>query len=52
LAWQSPALAGYEGVSAVAALPVAFDNAGPLPTNAGDLTITAASGLYFSAITF
>jgi len=51
LAWQSPELAGYDGVSAVAALPVAFDNAGPLPTNRGDLTITAASGLHFSAVT-
>jgi hypothetical protein len=51
LAWQSPELAGYDGVSAVAALPVTFDNAGPLPTNRGDLRITAASDLHFSAVT-
>ena len=51
LAWQSPALAGYAGTFAIKALPVTFDNAGSLPTNAGDLTITAASSLHFSAAT-
>jgi hypothetical protein len=42
--------AGF-GSSAVAALPLTFDNAGSLPTSAGDLTITAASALRFSAAT-
>ena len=52
LAWQSPALANYDSISAVAVLPVAFDNAGTLPTNGGDLTITAASALQFSAVIY
>jgi hypothetical protein len=52
LSWQSPALAGYDGTSTIKALPVTFDNAGSLPTNAGDLTITAASSLHFSAATY
>jgi hypothetical protein len=50
LAWQSPALAGYDGTSALSALPVTFDNAGSLPTTAGDLTITATSALQFSVV--
>jgi hypothetical protein len=36
----------------VHSLPVTSDNAGSLPTNAGDLTITAASSLHFSAATY
>jgi hypothetical protein len=52
LAWQAPALADYDGISAIADLPVTFDNAGLLPTSAGDLTITAAIDLHFSAATF
>jgi hypothetical protein len=52
LAWQSPALAGYDGVSALAPLSVTFDHAGPLPTNAGTLSITTASDLHFSAMLY
>lgn len=50
LAWQSPSLAGYDGISPISRLPVAFDNAGPLPTCGGELTITSASHLLFSAV--
>jgi hypothetical protein len=50
LAWRSPALAGYTGGSPVADLAVAFDNAGPLPTNRGELNITSATDLHFSAV--
>jgi len=49
LAWQAPELAGYDGISPVCAVPVMFDNAGPLPTSGGDLAITGASDLRFSA---
>ncbi|CAH2601343.1 conserved protein of unknown function [Rhodovastum atsumiense] len=51
LAWRSPRLAGYDGVSAIPSLPVSFDNAASLPTNGGDLRITTASDLHFRAVT-
>jgi hypothetical protein len=50
LAWRSPALADYDGISPVHGLAVAFDNAGPLPANRGELSITGASDLRFSAV--
>jgi hypothetical protein len=43
LSWQSSALAGYDGTSALSNLSVTFDAAGSLPTTAGNLTITATS---------
>jgi hypothetical protein len=43
-------LANYDGISPVCALPVTFDNAGPLPTTGGELAITGASNLHFSAV--
>jgi hypothetical protein len=50
LAWQTAALFGYDGTSSIGPLSVAFDNAGPLPTNGGSLDITATSDLVFSAV--
>ena len=50
LAWRSAALANYDGISPVHGLAVGFDNAGPLPTNRGELSITGASDLHFSAV--
>ena len=49
IAWNSPALFGYEGITSVGPLAVNFDNSGPLPTDGGVFSISGASGLVFVA---
>jgi hypothetical protein len=49
IAWNSPALFGYNGITSVGPLPVNFDNSGPLPTDGGVFSISGASGLVFVA---
>jgi hypothetical protein len=49
IAWRSPALFGYDGITSVGPLAVNFDNSGPLPTNGGVFSISGASGLVFVA---
>lgn len=51
LAWHADALFGYAGTGSIGPLPVVLDNAGPLPTAAGTLTISALTdNLRFSAV--
>ena len=45
LAWRSAPLFGYDGTSSIGPVAVTFDNAGPLPTDGGRLSIGAASEL-------
>jgi hypothetical protein len=49
IAWRSPALFGYDGITSVGPLAVNFDNSGPLPTDGGVFSISGASGLVFVA---
>jgi hypothetical protein len=49
IAWNSPALYGYNGITGVGPLAVNFDNSGPLPTDGGVFSISGASGLVFVA---
>ena len=49
IAWNSPALFGYDGVTNVGPLAVNFDNSGPLPTDGGVFSISGANGLVFVA---
>jgi hypothetical protein len=50
LAWRSPALYGYDGITSVGPLAVNFDNSGPLPTDGGVFSISGANGLVFDAV--
>lgn len=49
IAWDASSLFGYDGVSSLGPLAVSFEIFGPLPTDAGTLDVTSASGLVFTA---
>ena len=49
IAWKAAALFGYDGLTTFGPIAVTFDIAAPLPTDAGSLVISGASGLSFSA---
>jgi hypothetical protein len=49
IAWNSPALFGYNATTGVGPLAVNFDNSSPLPTDDGVFSISGASGLVFVA---
>jgi len=47
IAWRSPALYGYDGITSIGPLAVNFFNSGPLQTDGGVFSISEANRLVF-----